>query len=135
MFLETFSMIPRHWSKIAIFHMPSMVAYTSFALENETILLAFIKSSHFSWMEHKHVSISNYDSFSTSFHIYVHYSITCIFSDILCTTTTFTLRNAANSVNFMTSHKKHINFSLVIVILSIWCIEIHIQCLIHIKVS
>ena len=121
--------------KVAIFLMPSMVACTSFPLKNKFIFLAFIKSSHSWWMEHKHVSISNYDNFSTLFHIYVHYSITCLLSDILCTTTTFTLRNAANSVNFMTSHKKHISFSLVIIISSIWFIETHIQCLIHIKVS
>ena len=104
-------------------------------LENGSIFLAFIKISHSSWMKHKYVSISNNDNFSTSFHIYVHYSITCLISDILCTTTIFTLRNGANSVNFMTSHQKHISFSLVIIISSIWCIETHIQCLIHMKVS
>ena len=59
--------------------MPSMATYTSFPLENESIFLAFIKSSHSSLMEHKHASISNCDSFSTSFHIHVHYSITCLF--------------------------------------------------------
>ena len=78
-------------------------------------------------MKHKYVSISNNDNFSTSFHIYVHYSITCILSDILCTTTTFIVRNGANSVNFMTSHQKHISFSLVIIISSIWCIKTQIQ--------
>ena len=121
-------------TKVGIFLMLSMVAYTSFPLKNEFIFLPFIKISHSSWMKHKYVSISNNDIFSTSFNIYVHYSITCLLSDILCTTTILTLRNEANSVNFMTSHKKHISFSLVIIISSIWCIETHIQCLIHIKV-
>ena len=78
--------------------------------------------------------ISNYDSFSTSFYIYGHYSITCLLSDILCTTTTVTLRNGENLVNFMTFYQKHISFSLIIIISSIWCIETHIQCLIHTKI-
>ena len=79
--VKTFLLIPRPLSRVGTFPTPSMVDTSIHLIHfREWICMYWtsIKSFHSLWLEHNHESISSYDSYSTSFHIHTHYTITCL---------------------------------------------------------